>query len=1096
MFSLQAPRRPLKGYTLVATSTMPVPVSDHSINGTNSVPESSRAVVTAAAQEARSAAVLHGAWVPDKSGGRFLVWAETAHRRRRPRAGDHPSHLRWAQLVDALEEAWPHLREAAGFSSQRSLAWAVLPGDGVRPAPSPELQAELDEEIAAVTGWGTWRVDAAEVANPLALLRSPDPQRAGVTRNIRIGQDLRFWSHLTACFERAVRHHEYLPAIYAAEPEAPKARGNPRKQARETAVRFQAGWEFADSVEESVVQPLARAMPGACRALWAKAAPKNGGDAAMHEPHALVRHFLAVHLDRLVRGTRFTQSALKQVAGSFLVQALPPPAGSAARDTEHPIGERTWMQWRRWRDRIRQTALYADERVCFRLADAKGASSDTWRLEWLLASRRDPSLLVPLADFWASGKATRPAPRSVREVLLQLGQAARIYTRLWEGMDSEAPAEVVLERDEALDFLRRQAPILQGAGFRVIVPAWWTATGQRRLRLRLTSRSAGDSDAQGTESPAMLGFDTLLTLEPQVVLDGKPITRDEWDAIVAAKEGLVRLRGQWMELHADEVSRLEQYWAADAGLQRMTVADLLHAEAGSDAPEVVCEDRIGGMLAALRGNGSLRMLDQPAGFAGELRGYQVRGFSWLAYLERLGFGACLADDMGLGKTIQVLAAVLEDKAGNADAGPTLLVAPTSVVGNWQRETRRFAPTLATYLHHGPRRARTREALEEAIEGADMVITSFAVARLDASVLHQLRWWRLVVDESQNLKNPTAAVTKAIRGVRAARRIALTGTPVENRLMDLWSLFSVLNPGFLGTMAEFRKNLERPIMRNRDRAASERLRSLVRPFILRRMKSDRAIIRDLPDKVEQNSYCSLTPEQATLYEAVVRDLEAKLKDTEASERQGLMLATLLRLKQICNHPMQFLQDASEFTEARSHKLARVCEMLDEIEAERESVLVFTQFTEIGKSLEALLRRRYGGAVFYLHGGTPQARREQMVEEFQDSDSEPAIFVLSLRAGGTGITLTRANHVIHFDRWWNPAVENQATDRAYRIGQRNSVFVHKMVTMGTLEERIDELIESKKKLAEEIVGGGESWLASLDNDAFRTLIALDRGNAVVG
>ena len=1078
---------------------MPDTVTDNSTNGANgtsSVREASRAVVPAAVQEARSAAVLHGGWVPDESGGRFLVWAETAHGPRRRRAGEHPFQLRWDQLVEVLAEAWPHLLEAAGFSSGRSLAWAVLPGDGVRPAPSPELQAELDEEIAAVTCWGTWRVDAAQVANPLALLRSPDPQRAAVTRNIRIGQDLRFWSHLTACFGRAVRHHEYLPAIYAAPPEAPKARGNRRKKAKETAARFEAGWEFADSAEEGVVEPFARAMPGACRALWAKAPAHTDGAAVMHEPGALVRHFLAVHLHRLVGGTRFTKSALKRVEGSFLVQALPSPADTAAGDSAHLIGERTWSQWRRWRDRIRQTALHADERICFRLADADGAAPDTWRLEWLLGSRRDPSLLVSLADFWASGTDARPAPRSVREVLLQLGQAARLYAKLWEGMDSEAPAEVVLDRSEALDFLHHQAPILQGAGFRVIVPAWWTATGQRRLRLRLTSRSSGAADAPGTESTAILGFDTLVAFEPQVVLDGKPITRTEWESMVSAKEGLVQLRGQWMELQGDEVSRLEQYWDADGGLQQMTVADLLRAEAGSDAPEVVCEGRIGGMLAALRGTGALRMLDQPAGFSGELREYQVRGFSWLAYLERLGFGACLADDMGLGKTIQVLAAVLEDQAGNPDAGPTLLVAPTSVVGNWQRETRRFAPTLATYLHHGPQRERTREALEKAIAGSDIVITSFAVARLDAAVLHKFDWWRLVVDESQNLKNPTAAVTKAIRGVRAARRIALTGTPVENRLMDLWSLFSVLNPGFLGTMAEFRKNLERPIMRNRDRAASERLRSLVRPFILRRMKTDRAIIKDLPDKVEQNSYCSLTPEQATLYEAVVRDLEAKLNDTEASKRQGLMLATLLRLKQICNHPMQFLQDASEFAEARSHKLARVCEMLDEIEAEGESVLVFTQFTEIGKSLEALFRRRYGGAVFYLHGGTPQARREQMVEEFQNPDSERAIFVLSLRAGGTGITLTRANHVIHFDRWWNPAVENQATDRAYRIGQRNSVFVHKMVTMGTLEERIDALIESKKKLAEEIVGGGESWLANLDNNAFRELIALDRGNAVVG
>ena len=540
--------------------------------------------------EERSAAVLHGAWVPDdESGGRFFVWAETVRRRSRTRAGEHPFQLRWEQLAQALAEAWPHLLEPAGFSSRRSPAWAVLPGDGVRPAPSPELQAESNEEIAAVTGWGPWRVDAAEVANPRALLRSPDPQRAGATRSIRIGQDLRFWSHLTACFERAVRHHEYLPAIYAEESNGTEARGNRRTRTRKTAVRFQAGWEFADSMEESVVRPFARAMPGACRALWANAPPNTDGDAALHEPHALVRHFLAVHLDRLVRGTRFTQTALRSVEGSFLVQALPPPARSAAGAAVHPIDERTWMRWRRWRDRIRQTALHADERVCFRLADADGVAPDTWRLEWLLASRRDPSLLVPLADFWASGTDARPPPRSVREVLLQLGQAARIYPRLWDGMDSEAPTEVVLDRDEALDFLRRQAPILQGAGFRVMVPAWWTATGRRRLRLRLTSRGAGGSEAQGSETPAMLGFDTLLTFEPHVVLDGTPISRDEWDAVVAAKEGLVRLRGQWMELHGDEVSRLEQYWEADAGVQKMTVADLLHAEAGSDAPEVVAK---------------------------------------------------------------------------------------------------------------------------------------------------------------------------------------------------------------------------------------------------------------------------------------------------------------------------------------------------------------------------------------------------------------------------------------------------------------------------------------------------------------------------
>ncbi len=1045
---------------------------------------------------ALAACVLHGGWLPDESGGQFLVWAETARKMRRPRKGEHPFQLRYNELGDVLVEASHSFRHSSdGLSSKPGKAWSAFPGDGMRPAHSLELQAELEDEISSVTSWGTWWVDTVEVTDPVTLLGSLVPKLVSGSRTIRIGQDLQFWSLLAARLERAVRRHEYLPAIHATAISVPKSRG---KKARKPTVKFEAGWELADIVEETIVEPFARAMPGACRSLWAKAPQESGEGPAMRESRALVRHFLEVHLQGLVRGTQFPKSALGQVENTFLVHTLPPPAHTSGGFSVVPINERTWMQWRRWRDRIQRSTLDVDERICFRLVDASHDSPDTWQLEWLLTSRRDPSLLIPLVDFWASGKSKRPSPQSVREILLQLGQAARIYSKLWIGMDSEAPAQIVLDRNEAVEFLRQQAPVLQGAGFRVIVPAWWTATGQRRLRLRLTTQGPGRPDASRSEGSGILGFDTLVEFEPQVILDGKPLTQAEWNQVVAAKEGLIQLRGQWMELQGDELSHFEEYWEAGDTLRAMTVADLLRAEAasGSDGLEFVHEGEFGRMLAALLGTGSFEMLKQPARFVGELRQYQVRGFSWLVYLERLGFGACLADDMGLGKTIQVIATVLEDKIQNQDAGPTLLIAPTSVLGNWQRETRRFAPALTTYIHHGPQRPKTKEDLEEAIRDMDFVIVSFGITRIDAAVLKKVHWRRLVVDESQNIKNPTAAVTKAIRGIRAKRRIALTGTPVENRLMDLWSIFSVINPGFLGNMGEFRKNIERPIMRQGDYAASERLRGMVRPFILRRMKTDKAIIKDLPDKVEQNSFCNLTLEQATLYEAVVSDLEAKLKDADGIGRQGLMLSTLMRLKQICNHPAQFLQDASEFSESRSHKLARVCEMLDEVEAEGESALVFTQFAEIGKLLELLFRQRYGGAVYYLHGGTPRARREYMVEEFQNPDTDRAIFVLSLRAGGTGITLTRANHVIHFDRWWNPAVENQATDRAYRIGQNKSVFVHKMVTMGTLEERIDELIESKKKLAEEIVGGDESWLANLNNEAFRKLISLDRGEAVVG
>ncbi len=1040
--------------------------------------------------------VLHGAWLPGASDGDFVVWAETLPGGRRPRKDEHPFQVRRAPLEAWLKKHWPTAGVGLRIGSKPiGRAWAILPGGGERPAPSLELQAELEDVgTDAPSSLSAWRIDMVRIASPLEFLAGLDNQPGTVGRTVRIGHDLRFWQHLAERLRWAVRRHEYLPSIWAKpgpQDGAPQGRSRltlPQKPAAE----FKVGWELAESAEDAIVAAFAKAMPVACRAVRLDA-----DRMALHEPAALVRHFLEANLHWIVEWTPFTQAQIRRFQGTLLETALPDHPYSLYDSSSFAITDSIWTQWRRWRDLLQRSATAADERVCFRLVDAKPSAPDSWRLEWLLSSRSNPSKMQPMADFWDTGKLAESGTRSVQEVLLQIGQAARLYGKLWEGMNSAAPAGVDLDRAEALAFLREQAPILQAAGFRVTVPAWWTATGQRRLRLRLVMRGAPKSEAVGSESSGLLGFKSLVRFEPQVVLNGKLLTHEEWERVASAKEGLVELRGQWMELQPGEVERLEEYWNAPRELHEMTLEDLLRTEAraGRERIEVAYEGELGRSLAALRGTGALEMLDQPDGFVGQLRAYQLRGFSWLTYLERLGLGACLADDMGLGKTVQVIATILADKVRNPAAAPTLLVAPTSVLGNWEREARRFAPALVAYIHHGPQRAKTAEALGGAIKGADLVIASFGVARLDAAALRRLAWRRLVIDESQNIKNPSAVITKALRAVPAERRIALTGTPVENRLTDLWSLFSVLNPGHLGTVAEFRKQYERPIMRDGDRAVAESLRSLVRPFILRRMKTDKQIIKDLPDKLEQKTFCNLTPEQAGLYEAVVRDMGAKLEQSELNVRRGLVFAILTKLKQICNHPAQFLQDGSEFRESRSHKLGRVCQMLDDIEAEGESALVFTQFAEIGKSLEALFRRRYGGAVYYLHGGTPRTRREHMVAEFQNPDTERAIFVLSLRAGGTGLTLTRANHVIHFDRWWNPAVENQATDRAYRIGQSKAVFVHKMVTMGTLEERIDELIESKKKLADEIVGSDESWLSSLDNDTFRRLIALDASSAVV-
>ena len=413
-----------------------------------------------------------------------------------------------------------------------------------------------------------------------------------------------------------------------------------------------------------------------------------------------------------------------------------------------------------------------------------------------------------------------------------------------------------------------------------------------------------------------------------------------------------------------------------------------------------------------------------------------------------------------------------------------------MVGNWQKEIEKFAPHLKVIVHHGSGRIQDEEEFKNISINSDVLITSFALARKDGKLLEGINWHRIVLDEAQNIKNPKAAQTKAILKLSAKHRLALTGTPVENRLLDLWSIFNFLNPGYLGKEAQFHKNFEMPIQKENNHVQSIVLKKLVQPFILRRVKTDKDIIKDLPDKVEHKQYCNLTKEQASLYEAIVQDVMEKLENVEGIKRKGLMLSTLMKLKQICNHPRQFLQDRSEFTPERSQKLERLGEMSEEVISEGDSLLIFTQFTEIGEALQYYFKQSFHYNCYYLSGGTPRQKRERMIREFQESETEPSVFILSLKAGGVGITLTKANHVFHFDRWWNPAVEDQATDRAFRIGQKKNVFVHKFIALGTLEERIDQMIEDKKKVASAIVGSDESWLTELDNESFKKLIILNK------
>jgi len=552
------------------------------------------------------------------------------------------------------------------------------------------------------------------------------------------------------------------------------------------------------------------------------------------------------------------------------------------------------------------------------------------------------------------------------------------------------------------------------------------------------------------------------------------------------------------------VDRLVRFLVAQpkARAQRtMTIGEVLQVAAGvgPDRPGVPilgisAEGQLG---ALLRGEleGTLDVRPTPEGFIGELRPYQQRGVAWLQMLERLGLGACLADDMGLGKTATVLALLQNEhlaapaargKKGAAEVGPTLVICPTSVAGNWARESERFTPDLTVLMHHGATRAR-EAAFEKAASAADIVITTYALATRDRTVLAKVPWRRIVLDEAQNVKNPEAKQTKAVRALPSPRKVALTGTPVENHLGELWSIMEILNPSLLGSAASFRERFVIPVERFRDEEAAEQLRRLTRPFILRRLKTDRSIVPDLPEKMEMNELCTLTKEQVTLYQAVVDDMLRRIDEADGIARKGLVLTAMLRLKQVCNHPAQFLGDGSALP-GRSGKLERAGEILDEVLDSGERALVFTQFSEMGSLLVEYLSAHLGCRISYLHGGVPRRQRDDMVAEFQDPAIDVPIMVLSLKAGGTGLNLTAANHVIHFDRWWNPAVENQATDRAFRIGQRKDVLVRKLVCAGTLEDRIDQLIASKRDLAERVVGAGEGWLTELSTDDLADVLRL--------
>jgi SNF2 family DNA or RNA helicase len=587
-----------------------------------------------------------------------------------------------------------------------------------------------------------------------------------------------------------------------------------------------------------------------------------------------------------------------------------------------------------------------------------------------------------------------------------------------------------------------------------------------------------------------LSLESIIQFDLQAALGGETISRAELSALARLKAPLVKVRGKWVEVDAQEIQAALQLLGKKASGEAK-LRDVVKMAVGAGNPAgsipvdgVVASGWVGDLLAKLENDTKLEALPPPDGLRATLRPYQGHGYSWLRFLTEWGLGACLADDMGLGKTVQALALIQHEYTRNGGK-PTLLVCPTSVVGNWRKEAARFTPELPVLVHHGVSRKRGDAFAGEAAKHA-IVVSSYSLLQRDIELFKAVSWSGLILDEAQNIKNPETKQAKAARAVASDYRVALTGTPVENNVGDLWSIMEFLNPGFLGTAGDFRKRFFVPIQVYREESAATLLRRVTAPFILRRVKTDKSVIADLPDKLEMKVFCTLTKEQASLYEAVVKDATKAIEAADGIERKGLVLATLSKLKQVCNHPAQFLKDHSSLP-GRSGKLARLGEMLEETLEVGDRSLIFTQFAEMGDFMRRHLQENFGVEVLYLYGGTPQKQRERMVERFAQSDG-PRIFLLSLKAGGTGLNLTSANHVFHFDRWWNPAVEDQATDRAFRIGQTRNVQVHKFLCAGTLEEKIDEMIERKKDVAGRVVGAGENWLTEMSNAELKSLFAL--------
>ncbi|MFB6277604.1 MAG: DEAD/DEAH box helicase [Halothece sp.] len=1012
---------------------------------------------------------LHGIWLSGGQKQAFFIWGETWRTSQgvtlKKTPCNHPLTLSEAELANALAQQQIS-RDELGNATKQLLTLPTQETGKNRFLPLLSQQSPENPETVFLQSWYVWGYSLNAELTLKFLQNLPFNQ-------IESGS-LRFWSHLYRWSCQLLARSKFLPELQSNE--AGKA----------TTV-----WQplFDAPADQSRLQTFAQQMPHSCRAHDLNT-----------EPQTLIIHFLSQVMDAQIRGYASQKfppvttpvikrwfTALSSEEASFTAE------GMNLRRLEKALQLWTAPVQNYLGEHLLDSLGQNTFRPCFRLLPPS-EQDENWQLEYGLQARDHQDCFIDAATIWqASAEALTYQGRRVskpQETLLQgLGLALRLYPTIHDSLQQPTPTGCSLDPIQSYEFIRASAWRLSENGFGIILPPGLApGEGERRLGVKVK--------AQAPKKGQKLGLQSLLNYKWELAVDDETLSRKEFEQLLEQQSPLVEVNGKWLALQPSDVKAAQNLLSASDEDMNFSVEDAVRLSSGETQTmgklPIVNFEASGALqqlITNLKDNQSLKPIETPQGFQGELRPYQARGAGWLAFLQQWGLGGCLADDMGLGKTIETIAFLLHLKENQELSGPTLLICPTSVLGNWEREVQRFATNCSTLVHHGEKRKKGKPFAKQA-QQYDLVITSYVLAQRDASTLRNVEWEGVIIDEAQNIKNPQAKQSKAVRSLEANFRIALTGTPLENRLSELWSILDFLNPGYLGSRQFFQRRFATPIEKYSDSDSLQTLRSLVQPFILRRVKTDKEIIQDLPQKQEMNVYCGLSSEQAKLYQEIVDQALSDIEQAEGIQRHGKILTLLMKLKQLCNHPALLQKENALVSPERSGKLLRLVEMLEELTAERDRALIFTQFAQWGKLLKAYLEEQFNCEVPFLYGATRKKQREEMVDRFQNDPDAPPIFILSIKAGGTGLNLTRANHVFHVDRWWNPAVENQATDRTFRIGQKQNVQVHKFICTGTLEERINEMIESKKQLAEQTVDAGEDWLTQLDTEQLRNLVLLDR------